>query len=118
MVIGSEDTLINQGETKMEITKLEIDVLTVFYDTSMDCCFECSIDENMSYNNVRDVAQALNSNCQEIMFMASLLPAMSQDMDADTREFFRENYGVAMYLSGLNPLKQGQYHKSGWWLLS
>ena len=65
-----------------------------------------------------DIAEELESNCGELMFMAGVLPEMSKNMNENTRGFFRENYGIAMYLSGLNPLKQGQYHKSGWWLLS
>ena len=65
-----------------------------------------------------DIALELEKNCSELMFMAGVLPEMSKDMDADTRTFFKDNYGIAMYLSGLNPLKQGQFHKSGWWMLS
>jgi len=44
----------------MELTQLEKNVLEVFYDTSMDCCGECNEDQNMSYNNVRDVVKELN----------------------------------------------------------
>jgi hypothetical protein len=68
----------------MEITKLEIDVLTVFYDTSMDCCFECSIDENMSYNNVRDVAQALNLSEQQVGGVFASL--VKKDLIVDLKE--------------------------------
>lgn len=64
------------------------------------------------------VAEELEANCGELMFMAGVLPEMSKNMNQSTRGFFRENYGIAMYLSGLNPMKQGQYHRSGWWLLS
>ena len=64
------------------------------------------------------IAEELESNCGELMFMAGVLPEMSKNMNESTRGFFKNNYGIAMYLSGLNPLKQGQYHKSGWWLLS
>jgi membrane-bound lytic murein transglycosylase D len=65
-----------------------------------------------------DIAVELEANCGELMFMAGVLPEMSKNMNQSTRGFFRDNYGIAMYLSGLNPLKQGLYHKSGWWLLS
>lgn len=65
-----------------------------------------------------DVAEELEVNCNELMFMAGVLPEMSKSMNTETRGFFRTNYGIAMFLSGLNPLKQGQYHRSGWWLLS
>ena len=65
-----------------------------------------------------DIADELEANCSELMFMAGVLPEMSKNMNENTRSFFKSNYGIAMYLSGLNPLKQGQYHKSGWWLLS
>ena len=44
----------------MKLTQLETNVLQIFYDTSMDCCGECTEDQNMSYNNVRDIKQELN----------------------------------------------------------
>ena len=65
-----------------------------------------------------NIASELEKSCIEIVFMAGVLPAISQKMDDDSREFFRANYGMAMYLSGLNPLKEGKFHKSGWWQLS
>ncbi|MCT4625258.1 MAG: LysM peptidoglycan-binding domain-containing protein [Schleiferiaceae bacterium] len=65
-----------------------------------------------------DVAVELENNCNELMFMAGVLPEMSKNMNQTTRDFFKYNYGIAMHLSGLNPLKHGQYHRSGWWMLS
>ncbi len=65
-----------------------------------------------------NIASELEKSCIEIVFMAGVLPAISQKMDDDSREFFRANYGMAMYLSGLNPLKEGKFHKTGWWQLS
>ena len=50
----------------MEITKLESQVLQVFYDETVDCTGECTEDQNMSYNNANDVAKKLGLTEQQV----------------------------------------------------
>ena len=71
----------------MNITKLETQVLQVFYDTSMDCCGECNDNQNMSYNNVRDVAQVLKLSEQQIggVFTSLLNKGLITDMKESAR---------------------------------
>jgi hypothetical protein len=63
-------TLINE----IEYTEMEMEMLKVFYESSVDICGGCSDEENMSYNNAHDLKAHLGGTKQAIGgVMTSLL---------------------------------------------
>jgi hypothetical protein len=76
----------------MKLTQLETQVLEVFYNECVDCTGECTEDQNMSYNNAQDVAQALNLTEQQVGGVFTSL--LAKGLIYDTRESARRNSGM------------------------
>ena len=71
----------------LNLTKLENQVLRVFYNTSVDCCGSCNEYENISYCNANDIATELNLNENQVGgILASLL---KKNLISDTHESAR-----------------------------
>lgn len=86
----------------------------------------CSIDSIVALKsklNVENleldiVENGINQQCEQWAFLGAMLPKMARDMDVESRTFFKEQYAIAFYLSGLNPKANGSYHRKGWWQLT
>jgi len=76
----------------MEITKLESQVLQVFYDETVDCTGECTEDQNMSYNNANDVAITLKLTAQQVGGVFTSL--LEKGLITDTGDSARRASGV------------------------
>lgn len=90
-----ELTNINKRRNKMttKITKLELQVLQVFYDEAVDCTGECTEDQNMSYNNANDVAKALNLTEQQVGGVFTSL--LNKGLIFDTGDSARRSSGAS-----------------------
>ena len=76
----------------MKLTQLETQVLEVFYNECVDCTGECTEDQNMSYNNAQDVAQALNLTEQQVGGVFTSL--LAKGLIYDTGESSRRDSGL------------------------
>jgi len=76
----------------MKLTQLETQVLEVFYNECVDCTGECTEDQNMSYNNAQDVAQALNLTEQQVGGVFTSL--LAKGLIYDTEESARRDSGL------------------------
>ena len=76
----------------MKLTQLETQVLEVFYNQCVDCTGECTEDQNMSYNNAQDVAQALNLTEQQVGGVFTSL--LAKGLIYDTGESARRDSGM------------------------
>lgn len=81
----------------MKVTKLETLVLRVFYDTCMDCCGECTEDQNLSYNNVRDIAKKINLSEQQVGGVFTSL--LNKNLIVDTKDSAR-NLPISDFVLG------------------
>ena len=71
----------------MELTKLEVQVLEVFYNESVESCGDCSSNQNLSYNNAQDVATQLNLSENTIGGVFTSL--LKKGLISDTRDSAR-----------------------------
>ena len=76
----------------MKLTQLETQVLRVFYNECVDCAGECTEDQNMSYNNAQDVANALNLTEQQVGGVFTSL--LAKGLIYDTGDSARRSSGM------------------------
>ena len=84
----------------MEITKLESQVLQVFYDETVDCTGECTEDQNMSYNNANDVAKKLGLTEQQVGGVFKSL--LNKGLILDTEDSARRSSGASYFKNYTN----------------
>ncbi len=89
----------------MEITKLESQVLQVFYDEAVDCCGECTEDQNMSYNNANDVAKKLDLTEKQVGGVFTSL--LNKGLILDTEDSARRSSGATYFKNLTNDFVLG-----------
>jgi len=89
----------------MEITKLESQVLQVFYDETVDCTGECTEDQNMSYNNANDVAKKLGLTEQQVGGVFTSL--LNKGLILDTEDSARRSSGASYFKNYTNDFVLG-----------
>lgn len=65
----------------MNFTTKETEMIKAFYMESVNCCGECSEDENMSYMNARDLQEEIGGSMQSIGGLMSSLDAKGVIVD-------------------------------------
>lgn len=93
----------------MEITKLESQVLQVFYDEAVDCCGECTEDQNMSYNNANDVAKKLDLTEKQVGGVFTSL--LNKGLILDTKDSARRSSGATYFKNLTNDFVLGNVFK-------
>lgn len=85
-------------------TDNEMKMLKAFYDTSVDCCGQCSNDDNMSWNNAKDLQEVLGGTMQEVGGTMSSLESKGAIVDngdsargARINDFFLADMEVAAH---------------------
>jgi hypothetical protein len=63
----------------------------------VDCCGECTEDQNMSYNNVRDIAKKLNLSEQQVGGVFTSL--LNKNLIVDTKDSAR-NLPISDFVLG------------------
>lgn len=89
----------------MEITKLESQVLQVFYDETVDTTGECTEDQNMSYNNANDVAKKLGLTEQQVGGVFTSL--LNKGLILDTEDSARRSSGASYFKNYTNDFVLG-----------
>ena len=89
----------------MDITKLESQVLQVFYDETVDCTGECTEDQNMSYNNANDVAKKLGLTEQQVGGVFTSL--LNKGLILDTEDSARRSSGASYFKNYTNDFVLG-----------
>ena len=89
----------------MEITKLESQVLQVFYDEAVDCTGECTEEQNMSYNNANDVAKKLGLTEQQVGGVFTSL--LNKGLIFDTGDSARKSSGASYFKNYTNDFVLG-----------
>tara|TARA_R110002126_G_scaffold13330_2_gene58023 strand:+ start:820 stop:1155 length:336 start_codon:yes stop_codon:yes gene_type:complete len=89
----------------MKVTKLESQVLQVFYNEAVDCCGECTEDQNMSYCNANDVAQVLHLTEQQVGGVFTSL--LNKGLILDTKDSARRSSGASYFKNHTNDFVLG-----------